>query len=419
MLGWGQVTPGGLAILDAVGNWRSLDPVLTLTSLSVPAYCGRVCNQQEKVRATSSHWRVMATCRLLDGSRMIEINNQGSIYTVFFVEDGKQVLSGSAEGMLQRWRVDDGHEVTVGEPIRAEEAQIYAAALSPDRKWLVCGLRRLNSRGSKGNVRVWDSQTHEKVLDFKGHTNAISSVDISSDSTKFATGGYDGLAVIWSITSGERLVGPLQHGGRVMAVRFSPNGDRLATATAENPDAKSIRIYNNDNGQQLLDIPFPVVDTLSSPLTWSEDGRRLFAVSYDEVKCFDTCSGTSLSKWSIDSQRPAACIALARNQKFIVVTAYNSLSFWDTSTYKQIGTVINHASIVWSTALSPDDDCIVTGESNGKIIIRSLHDILPISYLTVNVSDQLRNVVKSNMSWSTPFLSSNRECVQLPIASLF
>lgn len=38
---------------------------------------------------------------------------------------------------------------------------------------------------------------------------------------------------------------------------------------------------------------------------------------------------------------------------------------------------IEHANTVHSIALSPDDDCIATGEIKGKITLRGLRDILP------------------------------------------
>ena len=90
-----------------------------------------------------------------------------------FVQDGKQVLSGGDEGVLRRWRVDDGQEV--GELIRVEEAEVYAAAVSPDGKWVVAGLRSLKKVGSDGDayVRVWNARTYEKVRDIKGHTNTL------------------------------------------------------------------------------------------------------------------------------------------------------------------------------------------------------------------------------------------------------
>ena len=87
-----------------------------------------------------------------------------------------------------------------------------------------------------------------------------------------------------------------------------------------------------------------------------------------------------------------------RAQKFAVVLARESLSFWDTSTYQQVGTVIKHTSFVWWTALLPNDGQIVTGEESGKVTLRDLRDILPVSYLIVNVSDRHVGAVKYNTS---------------------
>ncbi|KAF8547360.1 WD40 repeat-like protein [Imleria badia] len=260
--------------------------------------------------------------------------------------------------------------------MKTEGGSIYAAALSPDRRWLVFGLQN-------NNVRVCDAQAYQNIRNIHAYNGSIWSVDISPDSTKFATGGGEKSVFIWSMTTGEQLLGPLQHDTSVVAVRFSPNGDRIATA------AGSIRIYNSDNGQQLLDIPCSFYATLASPLAWSADGRRLFAASNLEVKHFDTSSGSLLSKWSVPGSAGPTSILLSRNQRFAAVVARDSLSFWDTTTHQQIGTVINHASLVWSIAFSPNDD-IATGESNGKVTLRTLRDILPRSYLTPYVSNPTR-----------------------------
>ena len=297
-------------------------------------------------------------------------------------------MSGGADAFLRQWQVDDGGEV--GEAIQVNSeggAKILSAALSPDRKRLVYGLMFRQRGNGKARVGVWDMQTHEKVLDIYDHTDTIFSVDVSPDSTKFASGSGDQLAFIWSITTGERLVGPLRHDGGVATVRFSPSGDRLATAVSKNPGANSIRIYNSDSGHQLLEIPFTVQGSPSSLFAWSADGCQLFAVGCGEVKYFDTTSGALLSKWSINNTGFPANIVLARNQKFAVVSAFDSWTVWDTSTHKQLGTVIKQASVVWSMALFPNDDRIATGEGSGKITFRSLHNIIPDSYFTANVSN--------------------------------
>ena len=337
---------------------------------------------------------------------MVEINgSEKRICSVLFAKEGNQVtvLSGGDEGVIRRWRANDGQEV--GEPIRVEGAEVYAAAVSPDGKWLACGLPLFNS-----NVRIWDARTHAKVLDIKGHTSSVFAVDVSPDSTKLATGSCDKTACIWNITTGERLVGPLHHDDWIMAVRFSSIGDRIATATAaensaDEKTAKSIRIYDSDNGQQLVlfDIPFMVARMMTS-LAWTSDGRQLFAASYGLVKQFDTSSGSLLKEWSVPGGGRVGSLVLSRNQKFAVVTASKSLSFWDTSTHQQIGIVIEHTSTVWWIALAPNDEQIATGEENGKVTLRNLCDILPVSYLTVNVSNQLVDVVKPNSSSQLPLM---------------
>ena len=348
---------------------------------------------------------VMTARRLSDRptQRTTEIKcSKRAVYSVLFTNDGKQVLSGDEEGMLRRWRVDDGQEV--GEPFRAQR-EILAVALSPDGKWLACGLRPPWWQAIRYVfVRIWDARTHEKVLDIKDHTNSVFAMDVSPDSTKLVTGSYNKTACIWNITTGEQFVSPLQHDGVVMAVRFSPHGGRIATATAAENDkdektAKSIRIYDSGNGLLLVQLDTPCMNNGSMiSLAWTSDGRQLFAASYGRVKQFDTFSGSLLKQWSVPGGGRLASVVLSRNQKLVVVTAYKSLSFWDMSTHQQIGAVIEHTSEVWWIALSPNDDQIVTGERNGKVTLRNLRDILPVSYFTINVSVQLGSIVDSDTS---------------------
>ena len=371
-------------------------PRTSLTLYTVPRFCLCQCavDASRYAVAGNTRYSIYQLCVVIqrphtisDGSKPIEINCRGKIYTIVFTEDGKQVLSGGDEGFLRQWQVDDGREIEDAIQVDSEGgAEISSAALSPDRERLVCGLRFPKRNNDKAWVGVWDMQTRKKVLDIYDHTDTVVSVDVSPDLTRFATGSGDQLAFIWSITTGERLVGPLRHDGVVATVRFSPSGDRLATAVFKNPGANSIRIYKSDSGQQLLDlIPFAVQALPASGFIWSADGHQLFAVALGEVKCFDASSGALLSKWSVHGGTPSS-IALAHNQKFVVVSEYDSLSFWDPSTHKQIGTVIKQANVIWSMALSSNDDRVAIGEENGKIVFRSLCDIIPCSYFTANVS---------------------------------
>ena len=213
-------------------------------------------------------------------------------------------------------------------------------------------------------------------------------VDVAPDCTRFATGTSAGKANIWSITTRERLVGPLELGSFVSSIRFSPDGERIATVYEEDP---SIHIFNSRNGDQLISIE-NIMSITASPLTpiaWSIDGERLFATSEDsKIKSFDASTGSQLAEWKIhDNDDPTRmCIAVAANNTFIACSAGRFVSFWDASTHIQIGIVENSENIK-SIALSPDGGRLASGsKASGRINIRDLSRVLPESYLSTSVS---------------------------------
>ena len=176
----------------------------------------------------------------LDSARRIEIEGCSTVRALLFLEDGKRLLSGGEDGMIRQWCIEDGKQVR--EAIKGSDC-VRALALSRDRKWIVSGESKLAS--------VWNRNTWEKVIRVREHTLEVEAVDISPDSTKFATGARDKKVFIWDISTGERLVGPLQHSDSVVGVKFSPDGDQLATATW---NYEALRIYNAHTGQLIRTI---------------------------------------------------------------------------------------------------------------------------------------------------------------------
>lgn len=254
-------------------------------------------------------------------------------------------------------------------------ARITNVTGSPDGKWCI-------SATTNGRVTVWSTQDHEKVTEIYGHTNVVCAVDVSPDSTKIATGSHDETVCVWDISSGDRLLGPLKHENNVAAVKFSPSGEFIATATWWH---NSVRIYNQ-NGRLLIEAPITVNSPLNQSLAWSPNGEHLFALSYNgKISCLDVHTGTLLSQWPIHSSDNPRCIALASNGKFLAASANSSVSFWDLTTYQQIGSILEHADAVYCMALSADNSCLASGGPDKKITLQSLRSILPQSHF-VDVS---------------------------------
>ena len=286
-------------------------------------------------------------------AKPIEIDTRFFIYSAALLADGKHLVSGGQEGKIRRWRVEDGKEV--GTPMDAGNF-VFDIAVSRDGKWVV------------------SAQNHSKVTEFKAHNDRVRAVHVSPHGSRIATGSDDRTVCVWSLSTAQRLLGPLQHDD-LAAVKFSPSGHLIATATWE----RDVRVYDSQNGGLLVEFPVTVGSWLNQSLAWSTDSKRLFAFSRDgNIHCLDVSARETLSKWAIHNSDQATCIALGSNDTFIAAFAGSSISFWDTTTRQQIGPVIEHTPDNWSMAISTNHDLVAGGPL--KITLLRFCDILPSRY---------------------------------------
>ena len=271
-------------------------------------------------------------------------------------------MSGSDEGKIRRWQVEDGKEVGT---LMDAGSSVNNIAVSQDGKWIVSGTYA-------GELAVWDAQSQKKVTGWKEYGNDwVKAVDISPDGERIATGGYKQTVCVWSLSTGQQLLGPLKHEDMVVAVKFSPDGRLIATGAWH---CNSVRVYDSQSGDLLVDVPIRV-----AALVWVGNRKKLFALSdKGKINHLDVSTGTRVSSWSIHSSKDPFCIALASNGKFIAASAGSSVSFWDTTTHKRIGSIIKHTDDIKSLAISANYDLVTGGHE--AITLWNIRDVLPSSY---------------------------------------
>jgi len=286
------------------------------------------------------------------------IDGQGAIRSVVLLVDGHHVVSGGDEGKIRRWRIEDGKEV--GAPMDAG-SPVFNIAVSRDGKVIVGGTK-------SGLVTVWNAESHSKVSEFQAHPRCVPAVDVSPDATRIATGSDDHSACVWSLSTRKRLLRPLKHNYELAAVKFSPNGHLIATATW---NRDSVRVYNSQNGSLLVEFPVQVYSALNRSLSWATDSKELFVSSRDRhIHRVDVSTGTTLSQWYIPGRHDSTCITLASNGTLIAASVGPSVSFWDTTTQEQIGSVVEYTHDIWSMAMSSNYELVTSGRS--EIILRAL-----------------------------------------------
>jgi WD40 repeat protein len=105
------------------------------------------------------------------------------------------------------------------------DGPVYTVAISPDGETVATG-------GYDGTVRLWRSQTGERVGPALEHKSMVTHVAFSPDGQTLGTASGK-LAQLWSIPSGEAVAAPLQHDHLVLSLAFEADGPTLATQSLD------------------------------------------------------------------------------------------------------------------------------------------------------------------------------------------
>lgn len=199
--------------------------------------------------------------------------HQPGVLSVAFSLDGNTVATSGYDGKAKLWNSKTGE---LGSVFEVDEGRGVKIALAPDGKTLV-------SVGT--DALVWSAETGEKIGDLNlGEPRAarVRAVAITADGQHIATAElnkeFENGVLIWS-TGTRKLTGTLRHEIGVTAIAFSPNGQLIATASA---DAKA-RIWQVADGSLLQTIEDEELNSVDD-VAWTPDGKILAVVSEGTIR---------------------------------------------------------------------------------------------------------------------------------------
>ena len=195
------------------------------------------------------------------------------------------------------------------------------------------------------------------------HDGAVYSAAFSPDGQRIVTASSDKTARVWDAASGKPIGEPLTgHEGMVRSAAFSPDGKRIVTAS----DDKTARVWDAESlkpiGQPLKGHEYRVRSAAFSP-----DGKRIVTASWDKTaRVWDAASGKPIGEplkghkqwlWSA-----AVCSAAFSpdGQRIVTASSDKTARVWDAESGKPIGRLKGHEGAVHSAAFSPDGQRIVT-----------------------------------------------------------
>lgn len=120
--------------------------------------------------------------------------HEREIWTLVFSEDGKYMLSGSADRNARLWVMTANGLDAKALPLRGHADTINSGSFSPDGRWVATGSR-------DGTVKLWDLSTQHPEEGARSlemiDSNGIEWVRFGPDSKRLYTGNGDGTVHVW------------------------------------------------------------------------------------------------------------------------------------------------------------------------------------------------------------------------------
>jgi len=188
----------------------------------------------------------------------------------------------------------------------------------------------------------------------RGHGGAVRRVVFSPDGQRVVTASEDATARVWS-PEGKLLATLAGHEQEVLSVAFSPDAQRVVTASLDG----TARVWNLE-GKLLATLEGHT--SRVNTAVFSPDGRRVVTASYDKTARVWTPEG-KLRATLEGHSGPVQMAAFSPDGQRVVTASFDKTArVW--STFGQLLATLTHGYWVSMAAFSPDGQQVVTASND-------------------------------------------------------
>jgi WD40 repeat protein len=195
--------------------------------------------------------------------------------SVSFSSDGQYLASADLDDSISLWPLGNPKPEDPSQTAlvidNAHSDGVYDVSFSPQGSLFA-------SAGGDQIVKIWDSSNLRAAPKlFKGHQDSVNRVQFSPDGKQLISVGKDNKAILWDIETGKQLARLEAHAAPIWGVAFSPQGEAIATASADD----TVNLWSNDG--KLLKTLRGHTNIVMDVQFSNHDASLLFSASDDKT----------------------------------------------------------------------------------------------------------------------------------------
>jgi WD40 repeat protein/serine/threonine protein kinase len=266
-----------------------------------------------------------------------------------FHPDGRRMPVKYIDGTVRVWDVGTAGEAGT---FRVRESPVQEARFSPDGS-------RLAASDTNGFVKVWDLATGRKLWGRPcGSVPGPGHVAISPDNRWLAYGSYSNGAITIRDLSSGGLVRSLGEVGQLATMEFSRDGRLFAACGVK----KNVKVWKTDRFGELWTLEQP--DVILA-IRFSPDGRRLATGSAD-ARIWDLKTGKEVFTFRGHKTR-VTDVDFSPDGRTVASAGDTEALVWDASNGRVMRRYRGHAGVVLGARFSPDGKRLVTSGDDATL----------------------------------------------------